>query len=275
MICGNVSSQGAAGFVRGSLERGMNMKNLLGAAAALALLAWGVSPANAATVTLGGTNWTLGGTALQIEATPTPTANQPKDTPCIICGGNQPQQPATFGYNDFGNTGNQTDLKFFSSGTFKDHLASDTIGTAYSAGFLINFLLGQADPLLSFSIGVDMNDTSVAQTLESFFFLNLTTKTVLASFSPEPGGVLLPSIHNGTGYADYLITGLSLAGINPGDSLLFYSRITGANDGPDSFFLHANPTVAPVPLPAALPLFGTALGGLFLLHRRRRHSTPD
>jgi len=244
------------------------MKYVMGVAALLLLL--GMGTANA--VTLGGLNWTDGGTVLGLVATPNPTANQPKDSPCIICGGNQPNQPANFGYNDFGNTGNQTDLQFFSSGIFKDTLASDTIGTPYSAGFLINFLLAASDPLLTFSIGVDMNDTHVAQTLESFFFLNLTTKTVLAAYSPGPGGTLLPSIHNGTGYADYLITGLTLAGINPGDNLLFYSRISGANDGPDSFFLKANATVAPVPLPAALPLFGTAVGGLFLLkkHKARR-----
>jgi hypothetical protein len=247
------------------------MKTLMGAVA-LSLLAW-VAPANAATVVLGGQNWTLGGTTLGLVATPTPTANQPKDAPCLICGGNQPQQPATFGYNDFGNTGNQDDLAFFSSGIFKDHLANDTIGTPYTASFLAGFLQDKGDLGLTFDIGVDMNDTHVAQTLESFFFLNLTTHTVLASYSPGPGGTLLPSIHNGTGYADYLLTGLTLQGINPGDQLLFYSRISGANDGPDSFFLQAN--VSAVPLPAALPLFGTALGGLLFLKRRsRKHSTP-
>lgn len=234
------------------------MKTILGTAALLLLL--GMGAANAATVTLGGQAWTLGGTALQLEATPTPTANQPKDAPCLICGGAQPQQPANFGYNDFGNTGNASDLAFFSSGIFKDHLAGDTIGTAYTFGTLSNYLLGMNDPNLTFSIGVDMNDTNKAQTLESFFFLDLTTHTVLASYSPGPGGTELPSIHNGTGYADYLLTGASLAGINVGDQLLFYSRISGANDGPDSFFLVAQPNA--VPLPAGLWLFGTAIAGL-------------
>jgi hypothetical protein len=241
------------------------MKMLLGAAT-LSLLAW-VVPANA--VTLGGQNWTDGGTVLGLVATPTPTANQPKDAPCIICGGNQPQQPANFGYNDFGNTGNQTDLQFFSSGIFKDTLASDTIGTPYSAGFLSNYLIDKGDLALTFDIGVDMNDTNVAQTLESFYFLNLTTHPVLASYSPGPGGTLLPSIHNGTGYADYLLTGLTLNGISAGDNLLFYSRISGANDGPDSFFLQAN--VSAVPLPAGIWLFGTAIAGLGALKVRRRH----
>jgi len=241
---------------------------LLCVAAAALLLGLGVGAANAATITLGGQVWTLGGTNLGLEATPTPTANQPRDTPCIICGANQPNQPLDFGYNLFGNTGNDNDLIFFSSGTFKDTLAQDTIGTAYNAGFLTNFLQNAGDLDLTFNIGVDMNDTNVAQTLESFFFLNLTTHTVLASYSPGPGGTPLPSIHNGTGYADYLLTGLTLNGVNPGDQLLFYSRISGANDGPDSFFLTATPSA--VPLPAGVWLLGTAVAGLGALKVRRR-----
>ena len=70
---------------------------------------------------------------------------------------------------------------------------------------------------------------------------------MLASYSPGPGGTELPSIHNGTGYADYLLTGLTLDGINLGDQLLFYARISGANDGPDSFFLRATPLSGSAP----------------------------
>jgi hypothetical protein len=244
----------------------MNMKTLLGAVT-LSLLAW-VLPANAETITLGNQIWTLGGTNLGLVATPDPTNNQPKDSPCIICGTNQPQQ-TTFGYNNFAATGNQTDLIFFSSGTVGETLAQDTLAaTNYSGAFLTNFLLAAGDLDLTFNIGVDMNDTGDAQTLESFFFLNLTTNTVLASYSPGPGGTLLPSIHNGTGYADYLLTGLTLNGIAPTDQVAFYARISGANDGPDSFFLNAN--VSAVPLPAGVWLFGSAIAGLGALKIRRR-----
>ena len=241
------------------------MRRLLLAAAVLGLLS---APAYADTVTLGGQIWTLGGTTLGLEATPAPTDNQPRNTPCIICGANQPQQnPNTlsnFGYNDFGNTGNATDLAFFSSGIVRDHLAGDTIGTPYSAGFLQAF-----DPSLTFSIGIDMNDTNTAQVLESFFFLNLTTHTVLASYSPGPGGTPLPSLHNGTGYPDYTLTGLSLAGINPGDDLLFYARISGANDGPDSFFFQSQAIPGPV-VGAGLPGILAASLSLWGLARYRR-----
>jgi len=243
------------------------MKKLL--LTVVALLASGVL-AKADTVTLGGQVWTLGGTALTLESTPAPTDNQPRNTPCIICGANQPQQnPNTlnnFGYNDFGNTGNNTDLAYFSSGIVRDHLAGDTIGTPYTAGFLQNF-----DPALTFSIGIDMNDTGTAQTLESFFFLNLSTHTVLASYSPGPGGTPLPSLHNGTGFPDYTLSGLTLEGINPNDNLLFYARISGANDGPDSFFFQAQAVPGPV-VGAGLPGLMAACFALwgFARNRRRR-----
>jgi hypothetical protein len=252
------------------------MKTLVGAVT-LSLLAW-VVPANAVTFqTLGGQQWTAPDTSnLTLSATPTPTANQPRDTPCIICGENQPQQPDGFGYTNFGNKGNEGNLIYFSSGIVGDKdLGFDSIsGTNYSGAFLTNFLLGAGDLDLNFSIGIDMNDTKVAQTLESFFFLNLTQHTILAAFSPEPGGVALPSLHNGTGFADYLLSGLTLSGINAGDQLAFYARISGANDGPDSFFLRATPSV--VPLPAGVWLFGSAIAGLSALkiRRRRRANSP-
>jgi len=248
------------------------MRYTLGTAALALLLAWG-SPANAVTFqTLAGQQWTAPDTSdLTLSATPSPTDNQPRDSPCIICGANQPGQ-TDFGYNMFGNDGNDGNLIYFSSGTVGETLGLDTLAANnYSGSFLTNYLASVGDFDLDFSIGIDMNNTKDAQILESFFFLNLTQHTILASFSPEPGGVALPSIHNGTGYADYLLTGLTLTGINATDQLAFYARISGANDGPDSFFLRATPTVAPVPLPAGVWLFGTALAGLGALKMRRRH----
>jgi len=54
--------------------------------------------------------------------------------------------------------------------------------------------------------------------------------------------------------------------------LAFYPRISGANDGPDSFFLRATPSSV-VPLPAGIWLFGTALAGLGALKMRRRKTS--
>ncbi len=242
------------------------MRRAFMAAAAIALL--GMTGA-AQAVTLGGEEWTLGGTNLILSATPDPVENQPLNSPCLICGANQPNQPTGFGYNNFKATGNQTDLVYFSTSEVGGSLAPDTIGAGYTGAFLTNYLTALGDLALTVSIGLDVNDTGTAQVLESFFFLNMTTNTVLASYSPGPGGTAVPSLQNGTGYPDYTLSGLSLAGINLGDELAFFARISGANDGPDSFFLLAEPAVA-VPLPAGIWMFGAALTGLGALKMRSR-----
>jgi hypothetical protein len=230
------------------------------------------SPASA-DVILGGQNWTGNGTILTLTPV-VPGGNQPRNIPCLICGENQPQQK-DFGYNDFGNSGNQTTINAFSSGVVRDRLADDTIGTGYSIGagsVFLAALAGRTD----FSVGVDINDTGTAQTLESFWFLNLTQHTVLAAFSPGPGGVEVPSQNNGTGFPDYTISGFDInrGDIALGDQIIFFARITGANDGPDSFFLVPNVAAVPGPIAGAgLPGLVAACMTLFGLgrYRRRRH----
>jgi hypothetical protein len=241
------------------------MKKLLIAAAAL-FAATGLARAD---VTLGGQTWNTSSATTITLSNIVPPGNQVKNLPCIICGDNQPLQPSNFGYNDFGNTGNQTDLKFFSSGTIDDKtLGSDTLSaTNYSAGFLINFLQAAGDANLTFSIGLDVNDTNVAQTLASFYFLDVTTHTVLSAFTTD---TLVPDQNNGTGFPDYTLNGLTLQGVNSGDQLAFFARITGANDGPDSFFLEVQAAPAvPEASTWAMMILGFAGVGLLALRRRR------
>jgi len=63
-----------------------------------------------------------------------------------------------------------------------------------------------------------------------------------------------------------------LAGVNPNDRIGFFARITGANDGPDSFFLVPGGTLAETPVPGAVWLFGSVVAGAGALRtiRRRR-----
>jgi hypothetical protein len=254
------------------------MKRLLLAGAILCA----VAGSSYADVILGGQTWTGAGTTLNLAAV-VPGGNQPQNAPCLICGDNQPGQPAGFGYNDFSNGGNVTSITAFSDqgNGGRNTLADNTFNNTSTGGYQIGdgslfkaFLLahGDTNANLGFSIGVDVNDTNVAQTLNSFFFLDLTTHTVLASFTGGTTGNV-PSVNNGTGFPDYTLTGFSLNGINPGDEIIFAARMTGLNDGPDSFFLEPGPAAA-VPLPlagAGLPgLMAGLLGLIGLRYRRRR-----
>jgi hypothetical protein len=205
-------------------------------------------PANA-DVILGGQNWSFAGVDNLTLAPAVPPGNQPLNRPCVICGDNQPQQPATFGYTDFHNNGNDSDLRFFSTNVSGGgNPGPDTVGVGYDGSFLRSFLIANGSPNLTFSIGIDVNDTNVPQTLESFFLLNLTTHTVLAVYSLGPGGTALVNSNNGTGFPDWTLSGFNITpgtDISAGDQLIFYARLSGANDGPDSFFLVPNATAVP------------------------------
>lgn len=245
------------------------MKKLLLAAAMFGALA---SPAYAQVV-LGGQTWTATGTTLQLTPT-VPGGNQPLNIQCIICGDNQPQQALDFGYTNFKNSGNLSDAIFFSTNvTGGGNPGVDTVGLPYDGSFLRAYLAANGDPSLTFSIGIDVNDTGTPQTLEAFALLNLTQHTVLAQYSLlQPGGALIPSQNNGTGFPDYTLNGFNInlgSDIQAGDQLIFYARISGANDGPDSFFLIPQQVPGPI-VGAGIPGLIAACGMMLALARRRK-----
>jgi len=242
------------------------MKKLLLASAMLCALASG-----AKADILGGIDWNLAGAAV-LTVSPTAPGQQVTNLPCLICGANQPQQPSGFGYNLFGNQGNLTTLPYFSTSVVGGSLGADVFG-GVNSGYTINAgspFLQALGGNLTFSVGVDSNQAGTStQVLESFWFLNFTTQSVLAVFSPGPGGYDIDPLNNGTGFPDYTISGFSLAGINAGDRIGFFARITNANDGPDSFFLL--PFAVPGPaVGAGLPALLAGVLGLFGFNRLRR-----
>jgi hypothetical protein len=265
------------------------LKRTLLAGAAVAALAFGFSPAKADKfVTLGTANgnpvqWnTTNSGSLSLTGV-VPAGNQPQNAPAVISGANQPGQPAGFGYSDYQNNGSLTNISEFSTegNGGRTFLADDVVGIGYEVGsgsLLRNFLeAGGGIGSHTFSIGLDVDDTGVAQTLNSFWFLNLTTHTVLASFTGgTPGNI--PSQNNGNGFPDYSITGfdINIGDIHVGDTVLFLARMSGLNDGPDAFFIEASPA-ADVPEPSSIAIMGGGLIGMvgMLGWKRRRNVGGD
>jgi hypothetical protein len=246
------------------------MRKLVLAAMLLGGLASGPAYAD---VVLGGQNWTFAGADNLTLSPVVPGGTQPQNVQCVICGDNQPQQSSTFGYTDFKNAGNLSDIAFFSTNVVGGaNPGFDTVGTGYSISFLQAYLLANGDGSLNFSIGIDVNDTGSAQILESFYLLNLTTHTVLSVFSLAPGGTALTNQNNGTGFPDWTLSGFNIelgVDIHAGDELAFFARMSNANDGPDSFFIQPQAVPGPI-VGAGIPGLVAALCGLFGLQRARR-----
>ena len=254
------------------------MRKLLLATAALIAFA---APASADIVrTLGGYDWTIGaGVTILDFSTAQPPGNQPQNNPCIICGANQPNQTNQalgFGYTDYGNQGNLTSEAFFSSGNMRDgNLLPDTISLVNYTGAqliaVINAINGGTGS--TFGIGIDVNDTNKPQTLESFFFLDVTpgSRQVLAAFLPGlDDGIQLLAPNNGTGFPDFQLTGLTTANLIADHQYAFFARMSVINDGPDSFFLTPGVQVAvPEPSTWAMMLLGFAGVG-FMAYRRKQ-----
>ena len=134
---------------------------------------------------------------------------------------------------------------------------SDIYSPLYTVDQLDDYISG------AFFIGIDINQTVNAQTLVSFVML----VNGLQVFAFDTTTVV-PSQQNGNGFADYLLKGFTLANLALTDTVQFNLNFTGQNDGKEQFFL-IDSDAPPIPVPAALPLLLTGLGGLGWLARRR------
>jgi hypothetical protein len=189
-----------------------------------------------------------GAAPLEIKQLPNPVP-QSQSNPCIICGTNQPGQPTGFGYNDFSTQGHTETLTLYSTNLFT------TLGSNTQSAFADNYSAGQLRDFFgtnfTFGVAVDVNAAGGADpmVLDSFQLIDLGApglgdETVLFQTA---GPLTLKDIHNGQGKGDYLLTGFDLSGVAAGDRLVFRAVLSGMSDGPDSFYLVAQPNMQAVP----------------------------
>ena len=97
-----------------------------------------------------------------------------------------------------------------------------------------------------------------------------TGGTTVAYLDPEPADNL-PLNNQGAGFADYAIfTGVDPFGLNDNDVVLFNVSISTLNNGAEEIFLSGIYEGRSLPEPAALAML--AVGGLALIHRRRKRT---
>lgn len=193
-------------------------------------------------------NTSVSAETLSLTAAPDKTYKHTENSPCIISGQSCNKQPDGFDFTKYANGGVTTVTE-----------SSPT----YTVGWLLNMFAS------GFSVGIDINEAKGkgAQTLD--FFYMLVNGTIVDRYDGSKENV--PTTANGEGFADYLLTGFTdLNGYASDATVQFKLKLSGMNDGPESFFLVANPAVSAVPLPASALFMMTGLGGMAL--RRRRQS---
>ena len=129
------------------------------------------------------TTWTSTGTTLGLEAV-VPGGNQPRNEPCLICGTNQPQQPAISATTTSTPPATSDSYIMFSTATVGGSLGQDSSARATMLSFLRAFLLAGGDlPDLQHRHR-RQPDQQGRRRWRAFAFLNLTSKTVLAQYQP-------------------------------------------------------------------------------------------
>ena len=207
----------------------LSLKTLAASAATAAALIGAHVPASAVTVL-----------TINAEA-PQTVGPQSASSPCIIAG--TTCQNGSFAYTNFDQSGNVSSYNLSSP--------------IYSVSDL---------PFKTFWVAIDVNTANGGEYLNSFTLTDLTTNTVLYTFS----GALIgsPLANNGNGYADWTLRKFDLSGLASTDQIRFDAVLSNTSDGPESFFLVSS--TAPIPEPETYALMLAGLGAMGFVARRRK-----
>jgi PEP-CTERM motif len=138
----------------------------------------------------------------------------------------------------------------------------------YTVGQISTVVGGNA-----FTMGLDYNQSNVAQTLNLFEALYYTDDDDAAFLSSQVFDVVtvLPVNHNGAGFSDFLLSGFVIPG--SATHVKFHANWFN-NSGADRYFLIGADAVA-IPEPSTWLLTATGLAGLFYRGRRRHARRVD
>jgi hypothetical protein len=176
---------------------------------------------------------------------------QTTNSPCVI-GNPSCQNPAGFGVTT---------------------IPANPAGGAYNMVASPTYTVSQIDSIVgsnAFWVGIDINQTSVPQTLD--YFAMTVNGVVTDLFSTLTS---VPSSNNGNGFADYLLETFHLASYAGTDSVQFIMDMPLANDGAEQFFLIGAESTQPppppsVPEPGTFALLGSGLVSMAGLFARRK-----
>jgi hypothetical protein len=193
---------------------------------------------------------------------------QTSQTPSIFAGA-VPTQPAGFGWEQLPGGGRlQTYDAFTGSMAVNwENTVTGNSGDVSGEDYTVDQIKSALGGISVFDIGIDSNSNNAgSEVLELFEVLIDRGMGFEVEFSFNTPTSIAP-INNGTGFSDYLLSSVDLSGFDDSDLVKFHVVISGAVAGQEQFFLTA--ASAPVPVPAAVWLFGSAIAGMVGWSRRR------